>query len=545
MHAVGKGKLKFMEITNKQSVLNSSKFIFLFALFASYFFSIVHNIDQRAVDAGLVLAKIVVYPDEISPMNEYFVSSWTFLHQISKLLLSFNWSFANVSQFIIFITATLFFLGIALTINSATKSVYLSILVALIILIFQKNFGDTDYPSLFFSEHTYGMISLATATLVFGLLFYGSLFLAGLFSSLLICIHPLIGIWINAIIIISLIINKYFFQKNIESNKFIKGFILGIAFTVGSFIYHVISTENFSSQFNFEAYNNYIKFWEGHRTQTEYHVEYFLKTTILLTFGFLSLKFSSKNFSENFKFGMLCVLTSIILSSITYFLYKIFQPHIPDLIFRIMPTRFTIMHSVIGWPIIIGILFVYLKEFEKRKYVFKNFGHIFIIFIISYYSISHYKVFIKLQKLLVNNTSNQIESVEDKKFWNYIKNAKMNGYILTSYSTSTVAMRRSLKPIILDVTSFDFVTYFPNTAKSMSMIIENIYGIPFDNPPKNILRHPFLTDEDIKSNFENYSKEKWNELSKNFNFQGIIIPVNWNINLLPKAKNKNFAFYII
>ena len=37
----------------------------------------VYPFGQRAVDAALVLAKLVDYPDQISPMSEYFLKSWT------------------------------------------------------------------------------------------------------------------------------------------------------------------------------------------------------------------------------------------------------------------------------------------------------------------------------------------------------------------------------------------------------------------------------------------------------------------------------------
>ena len=147
--------------------------------------------------------------------------------------------------------------------------------------------------------------------------------------------------------------------------------------------------------------------------------------------------------------------------------------------------------------------------------------------------------------MFIKNTSKQLESLEEVNFWNDIKEIKSNGYILTTYSTSIVSMRRSLKPILLDVTSFDFVPYYPNTAKNLSRIIENVYGIPFNNPPKNIANKPFLLDENIKPNFENYTEENWKELSKNYNFFGIVVPINWNINLPISSKNKKFAFYIL
>ena len=163
----------------------------------------------------------------------------------------------------------------------------------------------------------------------------------------------------------------------------------------------------------------------------------------------------------------------------------------PDLILRTMPTRFATLHSVIGWPLLLGIFFVLAQGFSKR------YGYVLIIFIIVSYSISHHKVFFKLNNLFIKNTSNQIESLQEINFWSDIKEKKSDSYILTTYSTSIVSMRKGLKPILLDVTSFDFVPYYPNTAKNLSKIIENVYGIPFDNPPSNLANQPFLLDEDV------------------------------------------------
>ena len=519
--------------------------IFISTFFVGYFFSQVHLFEQRAVDAGLVLANIVNYPDDISPMREYFIKSWTSLHQISKIFLNLNWTFASVSKLIIFVTAILYFIGIFLTINSTTKSIFISVFAAVLMLVFQKNLGDVDYPSLVFSEHTYGMISLAMITCIFGLLFSGNLFFAGLFSSLLISIHPLIGIWISGIIIISLIVNKYYQKIIIDKKKLTTGYIVGIVFTSISLVYYFILTPEFNSYFDLESYNNYMKYWEGHRNEKEIHLEYLSKTLVLFIFGFLSLVVFSKNFTNNFKFGILCVLISIILSTTFYFIYKSLQPNIPDFFIRFMPARFAILHSVIGWPIILSILFVITKKFEGRRFIPNNFSSILIIFIILSYSISHYKVFLKLRNSFINDPSKQIILSKEKKFWKTAKKMKFDGYILTSFSSSTISMRKTLKPIILDVSSLDFVPYFPNTAKNMSLIIEQIYGIPFNNPPENIKNKPFLTDENIKNNFENHSEEKWKILSEKFNFHGIIIPAGWKIKLKPTIKGETFALYII
>ena len=45
-------------------------------------------------------------------------------------------------------------IGIFLFSNSITKQINISILITLVAMILVKNFGDTDYPSLVYSEIT-------------------------------------------------------------------------------------------------------------------------------------------------------------------------------------------------------------------------------------------------------------------------------------------------------------------------------------------------------------------------------------------------------
>jgi hypothetical protein len=217
----------------------------------------------------------------------------------------------------------------------------------------------------------------------------------------------------------------------------------------------------------------------------------------------------------------------------------------PNLITLIMPSRFTIVHSVIGWPLILSLLFVFVKKIEIKSKITNNFATILIFLIILLYSASHYKDLIKLQNLLIKNTSTQIASLEDKNFWNEIKNVQLDGYIITSFSSSTISMRKSLKPIMLDVTSFDYVPYFPNTAKSLAKIIEEIYGIEFTNPPLEFKNSGSLSDKIIKINFEKYSKKKWQQLFKDFNLIGVIVPIDWKMKLTPYARGSRFIFYVI
>ena len=79
-----------MELLFKKNGLKNFLIILISTLFVGYFFMQVYPIEQRAVDGGLILAKMVNYPDQISPMKEYYFKSLTSLHLISKLFLNLN-----------------------------------------------------------------------------------------------------------------------------------------------------------------------------------------------------------------------------------------------------------------------------------------------------------------------------------------------------------------------------------------------------------------------------------------------------------------------
>ena len=78
----------------------------------------------------------------------------------------------------------------------------------------------------------------------------------------------------------------------------------------------------------------------------------------------------------------------------------------------------------------------------------------------------------------------------------------------------------------------------------MSIIIEKIYGISFADPPTEVRNRSYLSDEIVKLSFEKYSREKWQQLSKDFNIGAIIVPVKWKINLIPNAEGERFTFYV-
>ena len=76
-------------------------------------------------------------------------------------------------------------------------------------LVLEKNFGDTDYPSLIFSNHSFGMFGLALSSLIFSLILNENYKSSGFFTLLLISIHPVIGFWILFILLLIVVYKLY------------------------------------------------------------------------------------------------------------------------------------------------------------------------------------------------------------------------------------------------------------------------------------------------------------------------------------------------
>ena len=531
----------------KLNQIVSSLITIAFALLIAYFCAQVFLHEQVAVDGGLVLSKKIIYPDNFSPSVDWFFGTWTSTYQISALLFKLNWSILNISKFFIFIIAIFYLLGAMSVIHAFTKSIVIALLISFVILIFQKNFGDTDYPTLFFTSHTFGAISLALTTCIFGLVFLGNFFWVGFLSILLISAHPIIGIWTNSIILISIIFVKLVLKEKLNLNSWLYGIAIGTIITAVSFYFYYSESYYSSSPVDIEALNNYFKYWEGHRTMiTEYHPEYFLKTLLLFVLGVFSL-LKLQSLKKSVKLGILTVLISIFSSSLIYFVYKIFHGNInfPFWFIQMIPTRFTIMHSVIGWPVILGIVFVIIKEYTKGKKSFQHLAPFTIIFVVLFYTIQHNKVLFSIKNSYVKNASYEKILFKKNHFWETVKNTEFKGYILTSEASSTITFRKGLKPILLNPGIIDMVPYFPKTASRLAIIIEEIYGILFANPPLEFRNRAAISDDFIKLNFEKYSKEKWQDLSDKFKIDAIVIPVSWNIKLVPFTKNNRFAFYIL
>lgn len=520
----------------------SEKIIFFFIIILSIFFSISYSFDQIAIEGGLVIADIIKYPDDLSIMKVFYKNSWTVINQIAAILLKLNLSNITISRIFLFVSTCLYFFGIFFIIKCLTKKIYLSFILSFFILLFRKYLGHLDYPTMIFHELTWGMMSGSLVTFIFGLLFNRQLFLAGFFVAILIGMHILVGLWIFFVIITSLTLYKIFysniFNKILIFKKLSNGFFLGLVPTLFFFFYYLLNRIPVS-EVNIDLYKIYLTTWDWHlNVPGGVVLSYFIFSIALLIVIYFLKK---QKLLFELQFAFLVIFVSIFFSAILYIFYKLNPNIFPIFLLKAMPSRYFILHSVIVYPIFSSAIYIFLSNyFDNKKYNKKIINFLF-FFIIFYYSVSHYKYILLRVESFKENLENKID-LNNKFFWEKVKNEEIVGYILTTQETNEPAFRIAHKPILLRTTSMDIMRMLPYTTLKFKQIVEDVYGLSFINPPEKYLAS--IPDIYFKKTFENRGKDEWISISKKHNISSVIVPSEWKLNLKLKFSNDKYSYYI-
>lgn len=501
--------------------------IFFILVLTSLLISSTHYFDHQLLVNASILHDNEIYKDKQNFF--YLIQSNThpsFLSFIINLFMKIGFSTNFINILLTFIATLLSLSGIYLISKSITTSTFLSILISITAILLVKNFGDIDYPTLMFSWHTVGLFAYSLSTFILGLLTLRNLMFAFLACLFLLSIHVVVGLWMFGIIVLA----SFFFieKRNIKKIGTII-FILFIVvfFYIGWFTYYA---NEISYEFSQKDYDDYFYYIEAHRTNYgnlgNLHFEYILKSLILLTIILFYLKFSFPNKENNNNFFLKTLLLSIIFSGIIYFTYKIFPQIFPEIAIKTIPQRFFLTHSVVGYPIIISIFYKFLEKFFIYKKFNKNFSLYLIAAIIILHLVQqHDTIKMRLDNIKIISENNFKENL----FWKKVKDLQPTEYILTSNDLCNKTIIYSNLPILFCFHPLDYISYFPKLASPTKKIINNVLGISFkDVKYKNLSG---ISEIQIKEIYENKSFTEWNALKKELNFNLIIVPKEWNLNL--------------
>ena len=534
-----------------------NKYYTLFFLLAISFLLTIDNFSlQSAINSGLILSSEVTYPNQFTNVPVAHFNSWTSLHHLTLILIKLKINIFIISKILIYISTIFFSFGIFLLTFSITRSYTLGLALVCFLLVGKLNFGNLDYPALIYFEHTYGMFSFSTFTIFIGLLFNKNLRLAGFFLILLISVHIVIGTWVLFLLTLIYFCSTYIGKSKILEKKFIinflKGFFFGLIPIVFSFLYHrknIIA----KGDFDIDNYNLYMNLWDTHRNVQDINYFYIFLTLVLVIFYFQIFKKLSKEKSYK-KFLFFFIITHCFCSMFLYIMYKLVPNYFPEILVRGMIARVFLIHTHIGYPLIISFCYVLIKDnFYFKSKFYGSLG--FVVLVVIFASILFVNKYINrdyvsnknlYSKILyrvesfTKNLSNDLES-DEKKFWNYVNKLDTDGYFVTTSTTSDPTLRFGKKPYLINTNYFDHIPYHPHTVDHVKIILEKIYNIKFDNPPIKYLSK--IKDEWIIEVFENRSQSEWIVLGNKYNISGLIVPSNWKIDLINQISSDKYTLY--
>ena len=520
----------------KKSFDNNYIYFFLLILISSLV-SFTYYFEQLALLNASYIAQLIEHPDQNNPFFLSLVNSPSIKFYFIASMLKIGIPHEIISRLILFLATLFNATGIFLISRYLTNSKSLSLLITFVLIFLRKNFGDIDYPTLMFTEHTNGMIALSLCSLIFGLITLRNLSFALFVNIIFITIHPVMGLWMLMIISLSILLNN-FQKKNIIQVNNLPYYLFIMAVILILYFYYV-DHKSFPYDYNPIEYKIYFDYIEAHRTNygnlKNLNWNYISKTLFL---SFIILIYLFKANGKK-KFFLQTVLISIFLSIFLYFTYKYFSKIYPEIIIRTIPQRFFLTHSVIGYAIIISLVYKFLNIFFKKINYDLSYNIIFTILLI--HLLQHHNTFIERTSFLLKN---KIYINNEEKIWSSVEKIGVpDGFGITSNNLCNKVSLYLKKPLLICFESLDYIPYFPELAQPTRKIVEGVLNVEYKEIPNK--HFGGIVDVDLKQIFQSKSKKDWTKIKEEFNVSFLIFPNNWNINLRSSSLGNKYKIYIL
>ena len=529
-----------MSVKNIKYIENlNSALIFFFLSLSSIFITYTYYFDHYALGNALILNNDGIYEDKTNLFFLINSNSPSFLFIIINFFIKIGLSTHLTNSLLTFFATLLNLSGIYLISKFITSSTIFSILISLTAVILKKNLGNIDYPTLMFTAHTNGLIAYSLSTFILGLLTLRNLSFAILFCLLLLSIHLVIGFWIFGIIILSSLFTLE--KKNFRKTIFI---ISGLLIVSLFYLYSYLNYTEISFEFNQKDYDDYFFYIEAHRTNMgdlgNMYFKYVLKSFVLLTLILLYLKYNFSNITNNNNFFLKTLSLSIIFSGIIYFTYKIFPQIFPEIVVRTIPQRFFLIHSIIGYPVIISIIAMFLQRIFIQRKLNKNYSFqlISIILILHLFQQNDF-----LRSRIQNIPLIKNDKIEEQLFWKDFKNLNLDGYILTSNYLCNKTIIYSRQPILFCFEGLDYIPYLPKFASPSQVMTKKILGISYSEVKYKNLGG--ISEIEVKEGYEKKKLSEWRIIKNEFNVNTLIVPKEWNLNIDNLIINGKYKVYKI
>jgi hypothetical protein len=520
--------------------------------------------EQEGIDGALVLAGIVHYPPQ-SPMNQYFLGSWTVIHQIGALLLRAGLDQAYVNELFFVIPCALLVCAYAAIIYCFSGQFLLSLLAAPLCYLanpLAKYFASPDYMPVGLvwtqaPDQTFGFWAHVGAVWVIGCVAAGRRAVAGFSAVVLISVHPVLGAYIVALLTTTLLAGRLFLGLGIQD--FAKGAALGAFVTIASFAAYLMTRPDLSGPIDQAAYDAYMNFWDTHRSHVMTpEIAARIAIAAAIAIGVLSvfIIFARPRREPVLQTSAL-VMLAVVVSTIAYFAMHLVPDLLPEIFTRAAPGRLLNVQAFLSTPMTLGLA-LFVANSAARNWQPGATGWVaralpitvlllVIVNLAAYVLPRSHLIAGYAQKVLAAWTQGHQSPAasDDASFWSDVRETGVSGLALTSRSASRPVLVDGHLPIALNVGSFDFVPYIPRTAGAVAQIVDEGYGISFSDPPPDIWHGGALPPDGGRQYWAQLSPDGWCRMSRDLDVAAVVAPSDWTVNLPPFAKGTIFTMYKI
>jgi hypothetical protein len=117
--------------------------------------------------------------------------------------------------------------------------------------------------------------------------------------------------------------------------------------------------------------------------------------------------------------------------------------------------------------------------------------------------------------------------------------------ILAVGSSIEVVQLRTFRPLLIDPGALDMLPYALAAGPAMVRILDQVYGVDFFRPPKNVLHQASLPELQVRGVWEARTPSEWVALGREFQISDVLVVASWRLQLPEVARSRWLALYRI
>jgi len=493
-------------------------------------------------------------------MNHYFLDSWTIIHQIGALMLRAGLNLAYVNELIFLFPCALLVCAYATVIYCFSGQYWLSLFAAPLYYLtnpLAKFFASPDYATLGLiwdqaSDHTYGSWAHVGAVWVIGCVAAGRNALAGFSALILIAVHPVLGVYMVALLATALFVARFLFGANVSG--FAKGAVWGAGIVILSFAAYLETRPGVSGTIDYAAFAAYMDSWDTHRSHAitaDLALRIGVAAVIAVAMLSMFLIFARPR-SNAALLTAGVVLLAVIASTIAYFAEHLVPHLLPEIVLRAAPGRLLNVQAFLSTPMALGLALYAIGQAARdwRIAAVRLAGRAVPIVIALGVAVD-LAGHILSRRHLISDDARAVTALvrgparDDAPFWSRVRTIGATGLVLTSRSAARPALYYGHLPVALNVGAIDFIAYLPQNAGPVARIIEDGYGVSFSHPPPEFRHAGALPPDGGRAYWAQLSPDGWCRISHDLDVGAVVAPNDWSVSLPRLASGAEFTMYKI